>query len=347
MVKCSLSRLVPVLLVCAGLAPAFAAELVLLNWDDYLDPEVVAEFEQRTGARVQQVYFESDDMRDELMVQSDGRGYDLVMVSGAAIDGYVRRGWLAPVDEGQVPNLRLVDRRWRDAYPGADGYGVPYFWGTLGIAYRKDLTGRELKGWMDVLRPDPAWKGRIMMIKTARDTLGVALKALGHSVNSTDPDEIKEAGELLLGQRPYVSAYSYVSFGEGAELKTGAIYVALVYSGDGLQLKGLHPAIEYVTPAEGTQLWVDYLSVVGSSAQKGLAYRFLDFLNEPEVAARQARFVHYATPNAAAERLLPAEFRADPVIYPPPEVLARSETYAALPPRALKLRNELFARLLR
>lgn len=325
--------------------PAPPRTLVLLNWSEYIDPELVEEFEQQFNAKVSEVYFESDDLRDDMMLETGAIGYDLVIVNGINVDSYRKRGWIAPLDEARLPNLKYVDRHWREAFEGAGGYAVPYFWGTLGIAYRQDLVEQAPSSWLDILQPPESLHGKIGMIENSRDLVGMALKALGHSANSSDPAAIKAAEQLLLAQKPYVKTYSYIALTEESALVNGDLVAAMVYSGDALMVQEYDENIQYVLPAEGGNIWVDYLAVVEHSKNKDLAWAFINFLNEPEHAAQLAEYVYYATPNTAAEKLLPQEFLADPVIYPSKEALARSEFHTPLPPRAVKKRNLAFARV--
>ncbi|MCP4899411.1 MAG: spermidine/putrescine ABC transporter substrate-binding protein [bacterium] len=321
-------------------------ELVFLTWADYMDPALVQAFEQTHGARVRFVYFESDDDRNDILVERDGRGYDLIMVNGIMLESYVRRGWLEPLREAELPNLGHIDRRWREALPKASGYGVPYTWGSVGIAYRKDLVPSPVTSWMQIFLPHESLRGRIAMIKNARDTVGLALKALGHSANSEDLAAHRDAEQLLLGQRPFVRSYTYISVDEDSALLSGEVAMAMAYNGDALVLKEKNAAVEYVVPEEGSTLWVDYLTVAAESSSKELAWKFVDFLARPESAVRTARLLYYATPNRTAEKLLPADFLSDPTIYPPKNVIARSEFEARLAPRVLKARNTIFARVL-
>ena len=113
-----------------------------------------------------------------------------------------------------------------------------------------------------------------------------------------------------------------------------------------LMMREHNPNIVFTVPDEGGEIWIDYLSVLASSPRKELAMRFIDFLNDPENAARVAQYVHYATPNEAAEKLLPADFRKDTLIYPGEDVLSKSEFYTELPSRIAKKRNNIFARIL-
>lgn len=329
----------------AASKPSPKRSLVVLNWSEYLDPELVEKFEQQFNAEVSEVYFESDDLRDDMILETNATGYDLVMVNGINVDSYRQRGWIAPLDEAKVPNLKNIDDHWRDAFAATRTHAVPYFWGTMGIAYRADLVEQAPTSWMDLFQPAESLRGKIGMVENSRDLLGMALKALGHSANSSDPAEIKAAESLLLAQKPYVKTYNYVSLSEQSALVSGDLVAAMVFSGDALMVQEYHEDIAYAVPAEGGNIWVDYLAVMENSRNKDLAWAFINFINEPEHAAQLAEFVYYATPNTAAEKLLPQEFLEEPVIYPSEAALAKSEFYRPLPPRATKKRNLAFTRV--
>ncbi|MBK5939848.1 hypothetical protein CCR96_11470 [Halochromatium roseum] len=345
--------LVPVLLASAALAEepqgtsawatkAPTRELRVLTWPEYLDPALVDMFEREFKARVRFDYFESDDARDRFVVQSDGQGFEIAVLDSSAIASYQRRGWIRPIDVAQVPNLRHIDKAIDQAYPETSGYAVPYFWGTTGIAYRADLVPEPPRRWMDLFRPDAALVGRIMMIADSYDLIGMALKALGFSMNSDDPEQIEQATALLLEQKPALRGYGTLELGPESPLITGELVAAMSYSGDAAMLMEQHDAIRYRVPEEGGPIWIDYLTI-GAQGQSDLALAFIDFLNRPEVAAQNARYLHYATPNRAAEALLPTEFLSDPLIYPPPETLARCEHYKPLSPEAVRQRVEVYS----
>ncbi|MCB1774009.1 MAG: spermidine/putrescine ABC transporter substrate-binding protein, partial [Gammaproteobacteria bacterium] len=248
----------------------------------------------------------------------------------------------APLAVTDIPNLALIHRRWRTAFDAAEQYAVPYFWGTLGIGYRKDLAGGPISSWNDLLEPRAALHGRILMIDSARDLLSAALKSLGASVNSTDPDQLAQARKRLLAQRPHVRSYSYVSLDQDSALVTGDAVASMLFNGDVRTLQQYHPEIDFVLPREGGGIWVDYLTIAQRSGNRDLAAAFINFLNRPEVAAENALYVHYATPNRAAESRLPRSFTDDPVVYPDVDSLVHSEYYSRLPPRVERLYNETF-----
>lgn len=331
------------LLISGG---ALAKEkLVFLTWSEYLDPELVEAFQQQFDAEIDFVYFETDDHRTEIMLETDGQGYDLILTSGHDLRSYLKRGWIAPVDQAAVPNLKHVEMPFEDQFPHAAGSGVPYTWGTIGIAYRTDLVNEPVKRWIQFYRPEPALKGKVVAVDTMVDMVGMGLKALGYSANETDPKALKEVEDLLLAQKPFIKDYSYIALSEESTLVTGEAAMAMVYSGDALMIQEYSDDIAYVIPEEGTNLWVDYLVVSRGARNPKLAWAFINFLNEPENAAQHAEYLYAPTCNKAAEKLLSAELLEDPQIYPDAATLARSEAYRQLPGRAVKRRNEIFSRV--
>ena len=335
--------------LCASADAASEAskpELVVLNWADYIDPDLIAAFEARHHAKVRVVNFEDDDNRDQLLLATAGAGYDIVLVNETHVAVYRAHGWLAPLGVAQVPNLKHVDATWLDKAVDAKGYALPYFWGTLGIAYRRDLVGKAPQHWSDLIQPQAALQGHIAMLSSQREILGLALKTAGYSVNSGAHEEIDGAMKLLFAQKPYVRAYQQSLLNEKSELVTGEVSMRMMFNGDALLLRRFNDNIEYLVPPEGTALWVDYLTVMASAPNPKLAYAFLDFLNEPANAAKNAGFSNYATPNQAAAKLMPADYLNNPSIYPNASTLANSELFKPLPPRALSYRNTQFSHLL-
>lgn len=334
--------------VISGEAPSQSRvqDLVLLNWSEYLDPELIKRFEKEFNANIKEVYFESDDLRDDMMLETDARGYDIAMVNGSTVETYVKANWVEPMDNKLLPNIKYVDKKWLDSFPGVKGNATPYFWGTLGIAYRKDLVSKTPNSWMDILKPEEYLRGKIGMLKSSRDITGIALKALGHSINSTDKQALKDVERLLSDQKYYVNTYNYLALTEESALVSGEVVMAMFYSGDALMVQEFNNEIDYMVPEEGGHLWVDYMVVLKSSNNKKLAFQFINFLNQPKNAAQLAEYVYYATPNIAAEKYLPQEFKDDPIIYPNKSVISRSEFHKPLSARAIKKRNAITTRVM-
>ncbi|MEO5376166.1 MAG: spermidine/putrescine ABC transporter substrate-binding protein [Magnetococcus sp. DMHC-6] len=308
-------------------------ELVLLNWSDYMDPDLLQKFEQKSGIHVREVYFETDETRDELLSRTNGQGFDLAIVAANRVENYVKQGWLVPLESQLIGNMKHIASRWLEAYSQANPYHVPLLWGTLGIAYRTDLVEEVITKWAQLLTPAERFRKHILMVKDSRDLAGIAMKALGYSWNSEDEAALQAAKTLLLAQKPFVHDYGYPSLDEKSGLVTGSTWIATMYNGDVIALQTFEPRIAYVVPEEGTNLWVDSLVVFEKSMQKQLAFAFIDFLHEPENSAQLAQYLHYATVNQAAENLLPQTYRNDPTIYPPTAILSRSEFTQRISPK--------------
>ena len=184
-----------------------------------------------------------------------------------------------------------------------------------------------------------------MLINTTRDVVGMALKSLGYSANSVNTMELKEAEALLLKQKPYVNDYAYIATDETSSLVSGDIIAAMLYNGDALTVQEHHGAIEYLVPEEGGNIWVDYLVVSSTSKHKKAAWKFINFLHNPENAAQLAKMVYFATPNKAAEKYLSTEFLNDEIIYPSDKTIQKSEFYKRLPARTINLQNAIFSRV--
>ncbi|WP_353569994.1 spermidine/putrescine ABC transporter substrate-binding protein [Candidatus Albibeggiatoa sp. nov. BB20] len=300
-------------------------ELIIYNWSDYLDEEVIQEFEQRFNAKINQAYFESDDMRSETMFRTNGKGYDVILVSGVDIGVYQKRGWILPLGEEKVPNLKYAMSRWVDAWPQTKQYAVPYLWGTTGIVYRSDLVKEDITSWKQLYQPEAYLKGKLILLNTYRATIGLALKALGYSFNSENMKQLAEAEKLLLALKPSVQAYDSFSIAEDSGIITGDILMGQAWNGDALSLQEFSESIRYVIPKEGTEMWVDYFTVSSQSKVPELATQFVNFMQEPQINARCAESLSFAATNTEAKAFLSAEHLGNPIIYPDEAVLKNSE----------------------
>ncbi len=334
------------LMLLSSACRAERPELVILNWSEYMEPGLIREFEAAYDVSVNEVYFGSIDQASHLLLQSDARGYDLILTTSVTLPFYLKRGWLLQLDPALIPNLRHLDPRWDDGLYQGEHYAVAYAWGTTGIAYRSDLLSQEIDSWIQLYRPTAELQGKVAMIDDPRELLGMGLKSLGYSANSGDVEALRAVERLLLAQKPHVKSYSYTTLDDTAPLLTGEVWASFIYSGDALKLREHNPALRYVLPREGANIWVDYLAISSRTRYPKLAQQFLNFINEPRNAARQAQYVYYATPNQAALPLLPDAFRRDPVIFPPQRILARSEFYRRHSPQVQRMRNQISTRVL-
>lgn len=319
----------------ASVLPAHSEELVLLNWDEYMDKTLLADFEKETGIHVREVVFVSEEERDALLAQTNGAGYDVAVVQAKDIQTYVNSQWLAPIPADKIPNLSHIANKWRNTYPETEQYSVPWLWGTLGIGYRKDLYKGDVSSWMALLRPAPELKGKIMMLSDAIAMRSIAIKSLGYSMNNLDKKALDESAALLLAQKPFVT-YGYMGMGEKSPFITGECWMALLFNGDAITLGKLEPNMAFEVPKEGTLLWVDSFTILKASKKQADAARLIDFFHRPQNAARLAEAVNYASVNEAAKPFFSAEYLNNPIIHPPQAVLDRSEFTKNLPAKVLK-----------
>ncbi|MCV6636609.1 spermidine/putrescine ABC transporter substrate-binding protein [Candidatus Albibeggiatoa sp. nov. NOAA] len=322
-----LKKLVSMLLICLPLnvMAESPTELIVYNWTDYLDEGVIQEFEQRFNAKVNQAYFESDDARNKMLFRTHGKGYDVILATGDDVDKYQKSGWILPLGAEKVPNLKYAMPRWVDAWPQTKEYAVPYLWGTTGIIYRSDLVKEEITSWKQLYEPEEYLKGKILVFDMHRSVIGLALKSLGYPFNNENMKELKEAEKLLLHLKPYVQAFDTFSLDETAGIVTGDTWMGQGWNGDALTLQELNPAIEYVVPKEGTELWVDYFVVSSQSKVPELAIQFVNFIQDPKINALSAEALSFATTNSEAKAFLSEEHLNNPIIYPDEATLANSE----------------------
>jgi spermidine/putrescine transport system substrate-binding protein len=317
-------------------------QLVLLNWDDYMDAELLQEFERLHNIQVKEIYYESDDTRNSILAASNGKGYDLAIVNEAMIESYNDRGWIASIPQPQPDNFQHIDASWVDIYPNTTDKAIPLLWGTLGIGYRADLVSQPLATWSQFFNPDESLTGRLGLMNSSRDVMGMALKSLGYSINSTNLSQLTKAAALLKRQLPFVKSYRYLSLDETSDILNGELYASMMYGGDALMLQELNNNIQYVIPQEGTNIWIDYLVVFSASKKQDMAWKFINFLHDPKRAASLSQYLYTATTNKTAKKYLPEYFLNNKTIYPPKGVLEKSEYFNKISPRALNKINTLF-----
>jgi spermidine/putrescine transport system permease protein len=294
--------------------------LNLYIWSNYIGPETLRKFEERTGARVNVDVYDSIEALAAKM-QSGNVDYDVICPTNYTVEVLAKQDLLLPLDRSALPHLQNADPHFLDqAFDPGNRVSVPYFWGTAGIAYRKSKVG-AVDSWSALF--DPRFKGRILMLDDARETLGAALKWKGGSYNTTDPARLRDAQRLLLQQKPLVRTYNSSNFED--VLLSGEVWLAQGWNGQFARAIEQDPDIEYVIPREGSSVFLDSLAIPLHAPHPELAHQFLDFTLEADVAAEICRTMKYSSPNRAALALLPASIQGNHAIFPPPDVLARTE----------------------
>lgn len=303
------------------------ASINVYNWGEYIDPQILKDFEKETGIHVNYTtYASNEDMYIKLTQSSDK--YDVIVPSDYMIERLIRENRLQPIDFSKMKNWNLVEDKLKNpVFDPQNKYSVPYFWGTLGIVYNKAKLGKDIDSWNALW--DPQYKNQIIMYNSQRDSIGVALKRLGYSLNTTDPKQLEEAKKALIEQKPLVYAY-LTDDGRDVMIQEDA-NLAVMYSGDAALVAKENPHLSYVVPKEGSNIWYDSMCIPKNAENVEGAIQFIDYMCRPEVAAKNAKYsVGYTSPIKGAKELLPKEMQESKIAYPDINQLPPLEAYKDL-----------------
>jgi spermidine/putrescine transport system substrate-binding protein len=300
--------------------------LHLYTWADYIKPELVARFEQEQGCTIVIDTFDSNEAMYAKLKAGAG-GYDVITPSSYMVQVMHRQGMLLPLDHARLPNLANVDPEvLKIAIDPKMDHSAPYMMTITGIAYLGSKVADVRPSWAMFDRPE--LKGRATMLADMRETIGAALKFLGHSINSTDPAELAAARDVVIRWKRNLAKFENEQYKTG--LASGEFLLVHAYSGDILQVQEENEDIVFAVPEEGTSIACDDLVIPKDSRQADLAHRYINFLHDPKVAAENTEFISYLCPNKASYPLLSEETRANPALFVPAEVQAKSEVITDL-----------------
>lgn len=302
-----------------------AEEIFFYTWVEYMDPEILTQFEQECGVKVVETNFDSNETLLATL-QAGGADYDVVVPSDYMVQIMVSEGMLMELDPDVITNFAHMDPLNVNQYFDPEQkYTVPYFWGTSGFAVDTNAVTDLEPSWSMMFDPNSPYCGQISMLDDERETIGAALIRLGYSVNDTDPTHLEEAKNLLIEQSKCVKAYD--SQTNDDLIISGETVLGHMWTGDailaGLPDSGGREGITYVIPQEGAVIWQDNLAVPVNAPNSYTAMVFINYLHYPEIAAQNAEFVGYGTPNAAAKEFIDPAILEDEGIYPPEEVASK------------------------
>lgn len=298
---------------------AMAAEqLVVFMWAEYIDPEVVDDFEKRHDVKIKFDYYESN---EEMQAKLQGGGlgqYDIIMPSTYIVPGLKHLGLIQELDHKQIPNIGNIDSGFTimEVDPG-NRFTIPYAWGISGLAVRGRNSAALENSWSLVFDPQKS-PGNFALLDNARDAFGAALKYLGYSLNATEPAQIQEAAALLAASKKRADFIGfYGGIGAMDKLVGGAAAVVQAYSGETGRIgKESGEKISFILPKEGGEIWTDLVAIPTKAPNPGAAHKFINYLLEPKVSAQLATYNNCATPNAAAREFIAGEDLKNPYMYP-------------------------------
>ena len=316
-------------------------KVVVYNWGEYLDPEVLTLFEQETGIDVVYEEFETNEILYP-KISSGAIAYDVICPSDYMIQRMIENNLLAEINFDNIPNVKNIGKDYMEQsrqFDPENKYSVPYCWGNVCIFYNKTMVDEPITSWSVLW--DEKYKDNILMQDSVRDAFGVTLKYLGYSLNSTDLDELTEARDLLIKQKPLVQAYVIDQVRDKMIGNEAAIGV--IYSGEAIYTQMENPDLEYVIPEEGSNIWIDSWVIPKNAENKENAEKFINFLCRPEIALMNFEYITYSTPNSEARKLIEDEaIRNSEIAFPDLSKYDNLETFQYLGTEADQTYGELW-----
>lgn len=310
--------------------------LHVFTWSEYVDPELVERFEKEFDCVVKIDIFDSNEtMRAK--IQQGATGYDLITPSSYMVKEFALAGILEKLDHSKIPNLKNISAAYqRCALDPTMEYGIPYMVTYTGFAYRDDKVDPEPEASWSVFEKRPDLAGHMTLLADSRETIGAALIYNGHSLNSTNPADLAEARDTVIRWKKNIAKFESEQFKTG--IASGEFLLVHGYSGDIGQAQlddDGNPTeddnhITFVLPKEGFSLSCDEFVIPKTARNKDLAYKFIDFIHDGEVAAQNMMYIAYWCPNDAAMQVLAdsdegREFLQNPVVFLPGDELDRGE----------------------
>jgi len=296
-----------------------ANELIVYNWQSYIDPEILSNFENNFNVKIiYETFASAEVLLDDL--RAGEKAYDVIFPPDYAVSIMRRENLLAPLNKDNVPNLQNIDPLFvNPLYDPNNRYCAAYQWGTTAIAYNYKATGKDITSWSDIF--DPKFKGRVYFVESNRAVLGGVLLYLGYSPNTTNTQEINEARDFLIANKD--QAFSFLGDEGQNFLLDGDVDIAIEYNGDIIQVSRENPDIRYVIPEEGALVWTDNMCIPANAEHKELAEKFINYILDPQVGAKLSNYIHYASPNIASLPYIDEDDLNNPIIYPPMDIRSR------------------------
>ena len=300
-------------------------ELTVFNWYDYIDPAAIELFEEETGISVKYCNFTTNEEMYTKLEAGAGT-YDVLFPSDYMIERMIQNDMLEELDVANMPNLaNLIDRVKNPDYDPEGKYSVASMWGTLGILYNTEMVDGEITSWGALF--DEKNAGNVIMMNSMRDTIGLALKYLGYSLNTRDEAELNAAKDVLVKQKQDKIECGYLLDETKDKMVGGEAAIGIVYSGDAQYAIEKNESLRYVVPEEGSNIWVDGMCIPKGSKNKAAAEQFIDFMCRPDVAQMNFDYIYYCSPIQQVLDGLSEEDAAMDTINPSPEVSARCEFF--------------------
>ncbi len=323
------------------------------SWGEYIDEDLITQFEEETGIAVNYQTAESNEALYSLLKSGAG-DYDVIVPSDYMISQLIEEDMLAELDYSRIPNYGLISDRFKGlTYDPEERYTVPYAWGTVGIIYNTAMVEEPITSWSALF--DDQYAGNVLMFRNSRDAMATALSYLGYSLNTTDEAELREAFQLLKDAKNRGVYQSFVMDEIFQKLEGGNAAIGVYYAGDYLTMLENNEDLAFVVPEEGSNWFMDAMCVLKDAPHFDEAQAWINFIASTEANLANMDYLWYASPNQEALEQYPAYYEelyeeelgqeTFDIIAAPQEVLDRCEAYLVLPMETRRLYNDLWTEL--
>lgn len=283
------------LLVLAGCSKEAREELHVYSWGAYIDESVITSFEKEYNAKVIYTEFASNEMMYTKL--QDGSSFDILVPSDYMIQRLKDEDMIQTIDYSKIPNYEnVLDSLKNPHFDPTNEYSVPYFWGNVGILYNEttiDPATIEAEGWG--ILSNPEYKDEVYFYNSERDAFMVALKELGYSMNTKNPEELEAAYEWLVEMKSLVSPV-YGTDDIIDNMASGIKDLAVMYSGDANYIMTVNEELGYYVPEQGTNFWLDSMVIPKNAKNVDLAHAWINYMLEPEISTLITEEVGYTSP---------------------------------------------------
>ena len=310
-----------------------------------MDESIFSDFENETGITVNYTEYQNNEEMYSLM-RMGGTNMDVIFPSDYMVARLIIEGMLEELDFSNIPNYSLIDDACKNLeYDPTGKYSVAYMTGTVGLIYNSAMITDEITSWSSLF--DDRYAGQILMFNNPRDAFGIALKYLGYSQNTIDEKEIREAFDLLVGQRPLLQAYVMDQIYD--KLEAGEAAIGPYYAGDYLNMRENNGDLVFVRPVEGSNEFVDAMCIPKGADNKKNAELFINFICGTEASIANMDVTCYASANTEAaeiygEDMDPVDFE---IMFASDETIANCDIFTNLPQDILSLYDQLWVELKR
>lgn len=319
-------------------------ELVVFNFATYMAPEVKEMFEAETGYKIRYDEFTTN---EEMYAKykAGAADYDLICASDYMIEKLIAENQLKPLNLDNIPNYKNLNKDYLEiskTFDPENKFSIPHFVGTVGILYdTKKVSTEKVKSW-DVLW-DEEYAGQIIMPDSLRDVFMPALKRLGYSVNTEDKEQLTQAYNMLLEQKPLVQRYLLDEARDEIVGENAAM--AVIYSGEVYFGMQDNPDLDYSVPEEGSNVWIDSWVIPETCQNKEAAEAFINFLCREDIAKLNFEYTYFGTPNQALYETLDEDLQQNKALFPDKAVMAKCEPFKSLSPESDALYSEMWKKI--